>query len=583
MLSRLQKWNTLRNQILVVFLIVMAIVLLIVGSLTFNQVSNMLKNNGEKQIQQTAIEANGRLESLYEQVNTASKLVMTNDTIQGILSKAYIGKKVSFAELQQAKGTVSTIQANTEGIFSFEIFTKNENRLLPNDDSSLTAHIGKKWIKQADESKGRLVWIGEDPYNSDYILALRRVNLMGTDYANGGYLLVKIYHNYFQLANQDDQGTNQFSILLDKDLKPILSNYDGPLTPIINNNQSIISLDHKDFMVTKQSSKNTNWTLIILTPVKALTKGISILRTGIILSGIIGFFIFFISSYFLSTIITRPIIKLTKTMQKASEGSLSLNPYVPTVNEINELNITYNQLVKETNHLIKMVYQKEIIRSQSELKALQAQINPHFLFNTLDALRWSLDDKEEEELAELVISMSNLFRYTITKQTDGDWVSIKEEIKHIEDYMDIMKMRFGDQLNWHLNINPEWQNVKIPKLLIQPLVENAVLHGAGNTLNPCTVTVSIHPSADHDYVEIFVNDDGPGMNQDKLNFVRRSMQEGGGPSINGNGMAIPNVYKRLQLYYHDRLKRGLTITSEVNIGTTISFEIPVKMEEKRVV
>src|SRR4051812_4815547 len=208
MLSKLQKWNTLRNQILVVFLIVMAIVLLIVGTLTFNQVSNMLKNNGEKQIQQTAIEANGRLESLYEQVNTASKLVMTNDTIQGILSKAYIGKKVSFAELQQAKGTVSTIQANTEGIFSFEIFTKNENRLLPNDDSSLTAHIGKKWIKQADESKGRLVWIGEDPYNSDYILALRRVNLMGTDYANGGYLLVKIYHNYFQLANQDDQGTN---------------------------------------------------------------------------------------------------------------------------------------------------------------------------------------------------------------------------------------------------------------------------------------------------------------------------------------------------------------------------------------
>src|SRR3954468_19878479 len=136
MLSKLQKWNTLRNQILVVFLIVVAIVLLIVGTLTFNQVSNMLKNNGEKQIQQTAIEANGRLESLYEQVNTASKLVMTNDTIQGILSKAYIGKKVAYTELQQARTNVNTLQANTEGIFSFELYSSKLGRLLPNDETS---------------------------------------------------------------------------------------------------------------------------------------------------------------------------------------------------------------------------------------------------------------------------------------------------------------------------------------------------------------------------------------------------------------------------------------------------------------
>ncbi|MEH7416910.1 sensor histidine kinase [Neobacillus drentensis] len=578
MISKLQKWNTLRNQILVVFLIVMAIVLLIVSILTFKQVSNMLKNNGEKQIQQTAIEANGRLESLYEQINTASKLVMTNDAIQEILTNNYIGRKVTFADLQKAKGNVNTLQANTEGIFSFELFTPQLNRLLPFDDTSLTTRIDKQWIEQANEAKGRLVWIGEDPSNSDYVLALRRVNLMNHGFANGGYLLVRIYHNYFQFANQDNN-TNQYSMLLDKDLKPILSNYKSPLKPIINNAGAYISLHHKDYMVTKQSSKDTGWTVIILTPVKALTNGLSMLRMGIIISGIIGFFIFFISSFFLSTIITRPIIKLTKTMQKASEGSLTLNPYVPTVNEIKELNSTYNQLVKETNHLIKMVYQKEIIRSQSELKALQAQINPHFLFNTLDALRWSLDDKEEEELAELVIAMSNLFRYTITKQADSDWVPINEEVKHIQDYMEIMKMRFGDQLNWNLNLSSELEHVKIPKLLIQPLVENAVLHGAGNTVHPCTVTVAIQPSMDNGYLEILVNDDGPGMDQEKLNYVRQSMQAGGGTSVKGNGMAIANVYKRLQLFYHERLKRGLTITSEVNMGTTISFEIPMNSEE----
>ncbi|MBT2729551.1 sensor histidine kinase [Bacillus sp. ISL-75] len=583
MFSRLQKWNTLRNQILVVFLVVMLIVLLIVSILTFNKVSTLLKNNADKQINQTAVEANGRLESLYKQISTAAKLVMTNDNIQRILTRGYEGKQIAFTERQQLEGIVNTIQANTDGIFSFELYTNNGNRLLPLDDTNLITRIDGKWIHQAEKANGRLVWIGDDPNNSDNILALRRVNLMGRDYANGGYLLISIYRSYLQFANQDEtKNPNQYSILLDKDLKPILSNYNKSLDPIIKNDAPTLSLDNQDYMVTKQTSNETGWTLIILTPIKALTEGITVLRTGIIISGIIGFIIFFISSLFLSTFITRPIIKLTETMQQASAGSLTMNPSVTTVNEINELNSTYNQLVKETNHLIKMVYQKEITRSRSELKALQAQINPHFLFNTLDALKWALEDKDEEDLAEFVVAMSNLFRYTITKQNDGDWVPIKDEIKHIEDYMEIMKMRFGDHLKWILTMPPSFSQVKIPKLLIQPLVENAVLHGAGNMLKPCTISVSIQPTIDKEYLQILVEDNGPGIKQEKLDSIKHAMQSGGVISISkGNGMAISNVHKRLELYYQDRLKSGLTINSEVNIGTTVSFVIPVNGEEEQ--
>ena len=579
MFSLLHKWNTLRNQILVVFLVVMAIVLLIVSILTYNQVSTMLKSNAEKQTHQTAVEANGRLESLYKQISTASKLVMTNDNIQRVLTKAYEGQEVSFSERQQLEGIVNIIQANSDGIFSFEMYTSNMSRLLPLDDTSLITRIDQKWIRRANEANGKLVWIGDDPRNSDNILALRRVNLMGSDYANGGYLLISIYRSYLQFANQNE--FNQYSILIDKDLKPILSNYDKSIEPITKNEKPTITLDNQEYIVTKQTSNETEWTLIILTPIKALTEGISVLRTGIIISGIIGFIIFFTSSLFLSTYITKPILKLTKTMQQASAGSLYMNPTVTTINEINELNSTYNQLVKETNHLINMVYQKEITRSRSELKALQAQINPHFLFNTLDALRWSLEDKEEEDLAEFVVSMSELFRYTITKKSDEDWVTIKEEINHIENYMDIIKMRFGDHLQWNLSLPLEWERVKIPKLLIQPLVENAVLHGAGKKVNPCTISVSILPTEDNQYLQILVEDDGPGIPQEKLESIHQALQSGGIQSKTGNGMAISNVHKRLELYYQNHLKKGLTIVSNVNMGTKVSFVIPVKGEEEQ--
>jgi two-component system, sensor histidine kinase YesM len=580
MFSRLHKWNTLRNQILVVFLVVMLIVLAIVGLITFNRVSILLKNNAEKQIHQTAVEANGRLESLYKQISTSSKLVMTNDAIQRTLTKAYQGENISFAERQQLDGIVTTIQANTDGIFSFELYTDTMDRLIPLDDTNLLTRIDGNWIQQADYANGSLVWIGDDPRNSDNILVLRRVNLLNRGFENGGYLLISIYRDYLQFVDPDTSNIeNQYSILLDQYSEPILSNYHEPLEPIILDPSPTLTLDNQEYMVTRQTSDETRWTLIILTPIKALTEGITVLRSGIFIAGIIGFIIFLISTLGLSTFITRPIVKLTKTMQQASAGSLTLNPSVTAVNEINELNSTYNQLVKETNHLIKMVYQKEITRSRSELKALQAQINPHFLFNTLDALKWSLEDKDEDELAELVVAMSNLFRYTITKQTDGDWVPIKAEIQHIEDYMEIMKMRFGNHLNWNLNMPCETANVRIPKLLIQPLVENAVLHGAGNTMKPCTISVSIQPAREQEYLEIVVEDDGPGMKQEKLESIKQAIESGGVISKNGNGIAISNVHKRLELYYQ---KSGLTINSKENYGTKVSFVIPVKGEENHV-
>ncbi|WP_053362798.1 sensor histidine kinase [Bacillus sp. FJAT-27251] len=576
MLNSLKKWNTLRNQILFIFLLVMIIVLLIVSLLTLRQVSSLLKSNAEKQIKQVAIEANGRMESLYEQVNMAAKLVMTDEEVEQALTDIYDGKEITFLERQELMGRVNRIIGNTDGIFGFQLFSAQEQRIIPLDDDPLINRIDKKWIAEANLAKGRMVWIGDDPNDKNNFLAIRRVNLMERQFKNGGYLLISINRDHFTFANET-YDNDQYSILLDSDQNPIIQNYPGDITSIIESNETTVQLNQRDYMVTKQISKLTGWTVLILTPVSELTEGMSAIRTGIILTGIAGAFIFTIFSYFLSTIITRPILRLTKTMQRAGEGSLTLNPSVSSVNEINELNSTYNQLVKETNHLIQMVYQKEILRSHSELKALQAQINPHFLFNTLDALHWSLEEKDEEELAELVVAMSDLFRYTITKETDDDWVYLKDEIKHIGDYMEIMKMRFGDRLQWHVSVPEEYERIRIPKLIIQPLVENAILHGAGKKAGSCLISVTVEPvrQDSKDRIRITVRDNGSGMDQERLEWIRNSMKTGGTSSASGKGMAISNVYKRLNLYYKGLTHSDLLIESELNKGTKISFELPV--------
>lgn len=567
-----KKWNTLRNQLLIVYLMAILIVLVIVSSITYILVKDLLENNAEEQIRKTAVESSGRYDSLFEQLNMVTKQVITNPDIQHVLHKEANGQVSSFNERQALVNITHHIQANADGIYSLEIYNRNNQRLIPIDSTTLTERINPYWIKKAEEAGGKLTWIGEDPLDANYYLVIRQLNLMDRAFERGGYVIARINRDHFQInPAKEEQETKNYTILLDARNQPIASNY--PENKIILQDKEQLLIDEKEYMAVENTSALTGWSLYILTPVQELTKGISTVQAGIFIAGIIGLVIFFVISYFISTFITKPITKLTKTMREAGKGVLAQNPVVNTSNELNELNQTYNQLAEETNYLIQMVYEKEIIKNRTELKALQAQIHPHFLFNTLDALYWSLDEKEEEELAEAVLAMSELFRYTVTKQGEEEWVTLQEELDHILRYMKIMRMRFGERLLWDKEVEEECLHVKIPKLMIQPLVENAILHGAGNKIGNTHIKVRIEKVTSQNRLRVMVTDDGPGMSKEQLDEVCRKMRSS--LSQQGRqGMALYNVRKRLNMYYKSEETEDIQITSSKGKGTTVSFEIP---------
>ncbi|WP_018931715.1 sensor histidine kinase [Gracilibacillus lacisalsi] len=576
MWSYLKKWNTLRNQLLVVYLVVMFIVLFIVSTITYVLVEGLLQSNAEEQIRQTAMESSGRYDSLFEQLNMVTKQVLTNEELQGVLLQESEGDITSFNDRQSLMSTTNLIQANADGIYSIEIYNNDFQRIIPIDSTLLLDRIDPQGIIRANEAGGKLIWMGEDPLDYNYFLVGRKINLMDDDFDNGGYIIARVNRNYFQLnANQQEGESNDYSILVDNQNNPIVTNYDGTaLDEILDTEEETITIDDQEYMLVKDTSDVTGWTMHILTPVNQLTAGISTVQAGILIAGFIGLFIFFIFSFFLSTFITRPITRLTKTMRQAGEGVLAQNPVMNSANEINELNQTYNQLAEETNYLVQMVYEKEIIKNRTELKALQAQIHPHFLFNTLDALYWSLDEKEEEDMANVVLAMSELFRYTITKENEDEWVTVKEELDHIERYMKIMRMRFGERLNWEKDVDFNWLDVKIPKLMIQPLVENAILHGAGNVVGKSQITVRIEKVPDKQRIRIAVSDNGPGMSKEKVAQVKKQM-DGGIRQQKHQSMALQNVQQRLRMFYEAGESRDIIILSEEGKGTMVGFEIPV--------
>src|SRR5690625_2769063 len=573
-----QRWNTLRNQILAIYLIVLILVLFIVSFFIFNQVAGMLRENAEDQVQQTVNEAIGRYDVLYTQLNLLTRQISTNDQVQSIILKEYHGDQATFAERQALSTLTNRLQANADGIYMTEIYNYHLTKLIPLDGPGLGEQVGLDQIRRADEANGKLGWLGEAPHNKDFCLAIRQIRLLGNNFENGGYVLVRINKDYFQTHTTNDDH-DQMMMVLDQNERLVSSNFKEfaeQMGLVTESGYNISSFNDDHFLHNSEISRETGWTIIMLTPITWFTEGLPVLRTIIVVAGLIGFAIFFIFSYFLSTYITKPINKLTDTMRKAGEEMVTLEPSTTVApNEINELNQTYNQLAEQTNYLIQMVYEKELVKSRTELKALQAQINPHFLFNTLDLLYWSLDKKDEDDLAEMVLAMSHLFRYTITASETDEWVSIRDELNHIEQYMKIMQMRFGERLRYDIDVDDALLDYVLPKLIIQPLIENAVLHGIGDMVEDGVIQLTIQYNQDKDGILISVADNGKGISKEKLEKIYQNISENKGVQISGDGMALANVERRLKLYYNPNQIKGIQINSVEDKGTVIGFKIPI--------
>ncbi|MBB6019755.1 two-component system sensor histidine kinase YesM [Paenibacillus sp. JGP012] len=573
-------FNSLRNQIFGGFVMVMLVVLLIAGITAYDRVASLLKSNAEKHIQQTAVQASGRLDALIAQVNSLTAQVADDTYLQRLLYEEKQGKKATFNQRQALLQIAGSYQSFINGAQSMEIYTTNYSRIFPMDDRSLSHRLDRGWIVQADEGKGRLVWAGSDPDDPSILLAIRRINLLDRSFEHGGYVVVRMQRSFFQLNDSERSDGSQDSImLLDGGGEVVTSNLDVHLDPqAVMDSESVVQNGKESYIVVKQRSELTGWTLAVLTPLRETTEGVSILRTALFVSGVIGVVLFLVMSFFLSTMITRPLIRLMRAMRGAQPGAMRPNLMVSSTSEINELNEVYNQMVYRQNELAQVVHDKEVMQSRAELKALQSQINPHFLFNTLEAFYWSLEDKGEEEMARMVIAMSRLFRYIISSPHQDEWVTIADELEHVERYLNIMQMRLGDRMQWEIRLSEELRTVPMPKLLIQPLVENAVLYGVESTLKPGKIEINVYPSSITGLVCVEVRDDGPGIEAERLQTIQQALK-GGDPLApgRGTGVGLVNVHQRLQLYFGGSPLgeyARLVVVSEAGAGTVIRFHIP---------
>jgi two-component system sensor histidine kinase YesM len=210
---------------------------------------------------------------------------------------------------------------------------------------------------------------------------------------------------------------------------------------------------------------------------------------------------------------------------------------------------------------------------KAELRALQAQINPHFLYNTLDTIIWMAQSNKTDQVIEIVSALSKFFRISLSK--GNDWITIGEEIERTRSYLTIQRMRYRDIMDFTIEAEEGVANYTILKLILQPLVENALYHGIKNKRQGGTIKLRAKMRNENE-VLLEVEDDGIGFTPDKLTQLQAELADDSGDIRLESGFGIGNVNKRIRLYYGKQF--GVTVKSEYNTGTCVSLFIPAKKD-----
>ena len=268
--------------------------------------------------------------------------------------------------------------------------------------------------------------------------------------------------------------------------------------------------------------------------------------------------------------ILQPIRQLNSVTEKIAQGDFNARAQVNSDDEVAELAVSFNKMAGNMQSLIDKVKEDERKMRKADLRLLQEQIQPHFLYNTLDTIVWLIESNEPDEAVTMVVTLSDFFREILSK--GKEFISIKEEEKHISSYLQIQEMRYRDILEYDIQLDQVIYKYQILKLTLQPVVENALYHGI--KYKRAKGCIHIHGEKEGDIIRLTVRDDGVGMDEEELEQLRQQIEKPCQETEKGFGLA--NVNERIHMYFG--YEYGMKIESEKGKGTTVEIVIPAILE-----
>jgi two-component system, sensor histidine kinase YesM len=339
-----------------------------------------------------------------------------------------------------------------------------------------------------------------------------------------------------------------------------------------NSMEEYFSAENKYFMI--ETSDITGWFVISVTHESDIITDWRYVQISYSLLGLFLFLVVGIATNRISSGITKPVRILQDIMKSVDTGEFRLVGPIKATDEIRELAREYDTMVGHIRNLMEANTREQELKRKSDLKALQAQINPHFLYNTLDSIIWMGEMGQNKEVVLMTSALSKLFRISISK--GRELIPISDEIAHVESYLTIQKMRYKDKFEYLIDIDPNLYSQTILKITLQPLVENAIYHGIKEVDHKGIIQITGEELDGN--IKLEVIDNGKGMTIDELEKLIRNLDTSSDSSVHSKqGMGVRNVHERIQLYFGANY--GLSYISNPGTGTRITVLIPCEILE----
>ncbi|MBU5445109.1 sensor histidine kinase [Paenibacillus sp. MSJ-34] len=455
--------------------------------------------------------------------------------------------------------------------------------------NELNVHSASQIMSQAEaelrSSGHEYVWTSS--FRGEDEVSLTR-NFIDLNHVNVhiGTVLINIDPNFFRNLKSDISYINPDNIAIfnQNDQVLVKSNFRQPeRDALFGNGQSesaaangaIRRIEGQNYLITQKQTSPSGWRVVCVIPMTMLKDHTRLLQWMILIFSALAILISIAISWFLSATTTKNIKLLEKNMRKVEEGDFQVRTDIMGRDEVGMLSVRFNFMVGRINELVNSVYKERIAKQQAEFQVLMAQINPHFLYNTLGTIKWFARMKGQSEIEKMTGSLFELLKSSVRRTSE--FHTLAEEIMLLDNYIFIQKMGYGDELQIKFDIDERLLQCYVPYLSLQPLLENAILHGIepskGNAL------ITIRAWRENERIYLVVEDNGVGMDEQKIEQIvnGRGQEDKRFPGMSSIG--VRGVNERIQLYYGKEY--GLLYESQPGRGTKAKIKLPyhTKLEE----
>ena len=580
------KFSSIQSVIFATVAILVLSAVVVVTGVSMKFTNTSIFENSSEYTHTIIQQMNQNIDSYIDYMENIAYLISSNEDVQDYLFDEKIDNEGRYRILNQFQ----TILDSRSDIRNVGIISKSGRMLINDGSKSVNQDLNlntQEWYSNALKSPNgpiltsshvQHIISGERPWVITLSRGIR--DRSGSGEKEGVFFIDLNYSAISELCDQSTVGTKGYAFILDAKGNIVYHPQQQQLyNELQTENIGLIMETDEDTVLTGTGnngklysisrSDKTGWTVVDCTSVRELLSKSRQAQSVYVLTAIVLVIVALLFSRFMARSITLPIQKLRDSMKKVQEGDFGVSDVVvDSKNEIGSLTKSFDVMTHKIQELMEQNVHEQEEKRKSELKALQSQINPHFLYNTLDSIIWMAEGKKNEEVVLMTASLARLLRQSISNEDEV--VPIANEVEYARGYLTIQKMRYKDKLEFQIDVDSSILYIPLIKLVLQPIIENAIYHGLKYKESKGLLIVKGFMKDGNAVLQVI--DDGVGMDEDTLAHIYDKHKV----NYHSNGVGVYNVQKRLKLYYGDDY--GITYESEKGKGTTATITIPGRQE-----